>query len=221
MRRASILAALGNAVLLLVAVGGIAWEAVQRLGRPGPVAGGTVMAVAAAGVVLNGVTALLFRAGRKRDINVRSAFVHMAADAAVSLGVVLAGLAMAQTGWFWLDPAISLAIGAVIVWGTWGLLRQSFNLAMDAAPDDVDVRLVESYLLGVPGITAVHDLHVWAMSTTETALTVHLVKPDARIDDVLQEQVRSELHKRFGIAHTTIQFESGDRDCGQAPASVV
>jgi cobalt-zinc-cadmium efflux system protein len=128
---------------------------------------------------------------------------------------------MAQTGWFWLDPAISLAIGAVIVWGTWGLLRQSFNLAMDAAPDDVDVRLVEAYLLGVPGITAVHDLHVWAMSTTETALTVHLVKPDARIDDVLQEQVCSELHQRFGIAHTTIQLESGDRDCGQAPASVV
>lgn len=134
--------------LATVVVGGIAWEAVQRLGRPGPVAGGTVMAVAAAGIVLNCLTALLFWAGRKRDINVRSAFVHMAADAAVSLGVVLAGLAMARTGWFWLDPAISLAIGAVIVWGTWGLLRQSFNLAVDAAPDDVDVRLVEAYLLG-------------------------------------------------------------------------
>ena len=221
MRRASILAALANAVLLLIAVGGIAWEAIQRLGRPEPVAGGVVMAVAAVGIVLNGLTALLFWSGRKRDINVRSAFVHMAADAAVSLGVVLAGIAIQRTGWSWLDPAVSLGIGLIIVWGTWGLLRQSFNLAMDAVPEGVDVGAIEAYLRAGPGITAVHDLHVWAMSTTETALTVHLVKPDGRVDDALQAQLTSELHDRFGIDHTTIQLESSAQDCGQAPASVV
>jgi cobalt-zinc-cadmium efflux system protein len=221
MRRASILASLVNAVLLLVAVGGIAWEAIQRLGRPEPVAGGVVMAVAAVGIVLNGLTALLFWSDRKRDINIRGAFVHMAADAVVSLGVVMAGFAIRRTGWFWLDPAVSLAIGVVIVWGTWGLLRQSFNLAMDAVPENVDAGAVEAYLRKIPGITAVHDLHVWAMSTTETALTVHLVKPDGRIDDTLQAQLCAELHDRFGIEHTTIQFECGDRDCHQAPAGVV
>jgi cobalt-zinc-cadmium efflux system protein len=221
LRRASILAALANAILLLVAVGGIAWEALQRFGRPEAVAGGTVMAVAGLGVVINGVTALLFISGRKEDINIRGAFLQMAADAMVSLGVVAAGLAMGRTGWLWLDPAVSLVIGVVIVWGTWSLLRESLRLAMDAVPEGVDYPEVEAYLQSLPGITAVHDLHIWAMSTTEIALTVHLVKPDAEVDDALIERINQELHDRFRIEHTTIQLEREDGRCGQAPASVV
>jgi cobalt-zinc-cadmium efflux system protein len=221
MRRASILAALANAILLLVAVGGIAWEALQRLGHPGPVAGSVVMAVAGLGVVINGVTALLFLSGRKEDINVRGAFLHMAADAVVSLGVVAAGLAMARTGWLWLDPAVSLVIGVVIIWGTWSLLRESLRLAMDAVPQGVDFQQVEAYLQGLPGVSAVHDLHIWAMSTTEIALTAHLVKPDAEVDDALLRRINRELHDRFRIEHTTIQLEREDGRCEQAPANVV
>jgi cobalt-zinc-cadmium efflux system protein len=221
MRRASILAALANAILLLIAIGAIAWEAVQRLGRPEAVEGGVVMAVAALGVAINGATALLFLSGRKEDINVRGASLHMTADAAVSLGVVVAGFLIARTGWSWLDPAMSLAISAVIVWGTWGLLRDSLNLAMDAVPPGVPVPEVEAYLRALPGITAIHDLHIWAMSTTEVALTVHLIKPDAEIDDALLGRICRELHDRFGIEHTTIQLERGEGHCGQAPAHVV
>ena len=221
LRRASILAALGNAILLLVAVGGIAWEALQRLDHPAAVAGGTVMAVAALGVVINGVTALLFLSGRKEDINIRGAFLHMAADAIVSLGVVAAGFAMARTGWLWLDPVVSLVIGAAIVWGTWSLLRESLRLAMDAVPEGVSLPDVAAYLQALPGITAVHDLHVWAMSTTEIALTAHLVKPDAEVDDALLLRIHRELHERFRIEHTTIQLEREDGRCRQAPASVV
>src|SRR5262245_15661200 len=167
MRRASILAALGNAVLLLVAVGAIALEALRRLAHPEPVAGDVVMAVAAAGIIINGATALLFLSGRGRDINVRAAFVTMTADAAVS---VVAGFLIARSGWTWLDPAISLAVGVVIVWGTLGLLRESLHLAMDAVPPTVNRAEVEAFLHGLPGIAAVHDLHIWAMSTTEVAL---------------------------------------------------
>jgi cobalt-zinc-cadmium efflux system protein len=220
-RRASILAALANAILLLVTVGGIAWEALHRLGNPAVVAGGTVVAVAALGVAVNGVTALLFLSGRKEDINVRGAFLHMAADALVSLGVVAAGVAMMRTGWLWLDPVISLVIGAIIVWGTWGLLHESLRLAMDAVPRGVHLRDVEAYLQALPGVTAVHDLHIWAMSTTETALTAHLVKSDAVVDDELLQQINLELHERFRIEHTTIQLEREDARCRQAPASVV
>jgi cobalt-zinc-cadmium efflux system protein len=208
MRRASILAALANAVLLLVAVGGIAWEALQRLRRPEPVVVGVVMAVAAAGVLINGVTALLFASGRKGDINVREAFMHMAADAAVSLGVVVAGWAVLITGKLWLDPAASLLIGGVIIWGTWSLLRESLHLAMDAVPKGCDVRAVEQYLCSLPGVTAVHDLHVWGMSTTETALTAHLVKPDAEVDDRLLIRVSHELHA--DSASSTRRFNSSD-----------
>lgn len=220
-RRASILAALANAILLLVAVGGIALEALQRLGRPEAVAGGVVMAVAGLGVVVNGLTALLFLSGRKQDINIRGAFLHMTADAAVSLGVVVAGFAMMRTGWLWLDPAVSLVIGAVIVWGTWSLLRESLRLAMDAVPQGVDLPAVEAYLESLPGVTAVHDLHIWGMSTTEIALTAHLVKPDAQVDDALLQRITRELHDRFGIEHATIQLERGDRQCERAPAHVV
>ena len=207
MRRSSILAALANAVLLLIAIGAIAWEAVRRLSQPAPVSAGVVMGVAAVGIGINTVTALLFWAGRKRDLNIKGAFLHMAADAGVSAGVVLAGLAIAITGWLWLDPAISLMIVAVIFVGTWGLLRDSVNLAIDAVPDGVDSTLVQRYLADLPGITEVHDLHIWGLSTTEVALTAHLVKPDARSEDALISDACRELHQQFGIEHATLQVE--------------
>ncbi|MFO0874194.1 MAG: cation diffusion facilitator family transporter [Phycisphaerales bacterium] len=209
LRRASILAALLNAVLLLVAVGGIAWEAIQRLMAPEPVLETTVMVVAAIGVVVNGATALLFMSGRKDDLNIRGAFLHMAADAGVSVAVVLAGLLIRITGWEWVDPAASLLVVAVISIATWGLFRESLNLALDSVPAGIDVAAVESYLTGLPGISAVHDLHVWGMSTTEVALTVHLIKPDGRLDDDLLAQVTDELYHRFRIVHVTIQLEQG------------
>ena len=179
--------------------------------------------MAGVGIVINGVTAWLFASGSKSDINIRGAFLHMAADAAVSLGVVIAAFAMQATGWLWLDPAVSLAIVVVITVGTWGLLRDSLNLVMDAVPPHIDPLEVERYLAGLPGVLAVHDLHIWGMSTTEVALTVHLVKPDAQIDDALLADIQTELHERFGIDHTTVQFELGDaaHPCGQAPLSSV
>lgn len=221
LRRATILAALANAVLLLVAVGGIVWEALQRIHHPRAVAGNTVMMVAGAGVVINGLTALLFLGNRHRDVNVRGAFLHMAADSAVSLGVVIAGLLMVRTGWLWLDSAVGLGIGVVIVWGTWGLLNESFGLAMDAVPKGVKLEDIAQYLTFQAGVAAIHDLHVWAMSTTETALTVHLVSPHGHFDDARLAQLTVEMRERFGIAHSTIQVERGDGECGQAPSEVV
>jgi cobalt-zinc-cadmium efflux system protein len=222
LRRSSILAALGNAVLLLIAVGAIAWEAILRLGTPAPVAGGTVMAVAGIGIVVNGVTALLFMSGRKRDVNVEGAFLHMAADAAVSLGVVVAGAAIQFTGWAWLDPVTSLAVVAVIMAGTWGLLRKSVNLAMDAVPEHIDPDEVRRYLGGLPGVTAVHDLHIWGMSTTEAALTCHLVRPQGS-DDAFLMRAAKDLHDRFEIEHVTLQVEHGDpaQPCRLEPDHVV
>ena len=221
--RSSILAALANAVFLLVAVGGITWEAVRRFHDPTPVAGGTVMWVAALGIAINTATALLFMRGRKGDLNVKGAFLHMAADAAVSAGVVIAGAVIAYTGWHWLDPVTSLAINAVIVWGTWGLLRDSTNLALDAVPAGIDTAQVRSYLEALPGVVAVHDLHIWGLSTTQTALTVHLVKPDAEVDDGLLARASNELRAKFGIAHATVQLERGDaaHPCQLAPDHVV
>lgn len=212
LRRSSILASLINALLLLAAISVIAWEAVGRFRHPAPVATGVVMGVAAVGILVNGITAWLFMSGRKGDLNIRSAFQHMAADALVSLGVVAAAFAMRFTGWLWLDPAVSLAIVVVIAIGTWGLLRDSVNLALDAVPQGIDPMEVESYLETLPGVMAVHDLHIWGMSTTEAALTVHLVKPDARIDDALLARINKDLHVRFGIDHVTVQFELGDAD---------
>jgi cobalt-zinc-cadmium efflux system protein len=222
-RRSSILAALINAVILLVVVGGITVEAIRRLGNPPEVAGGTVMAVAAVGIVINTISALLFLSGRKRDLNLKGAFLHMAGDAAVSLGVVIAAFAIRLTAWQWLDPAASLAIGAVIVWGTWGLLRESINLSMDAVPAEIDPQAVESYLANLPGVTAVHDLHIWAMSTTEVALTVHLVMEEPPRNDVFLHDVGDALRDQFGIGHATTQIEcgNGEHDCRQAPAHVV
>jgi cobalt-zinc-cadmium efflux system protein len=207
MRRSSILAALANAIFLLVAVGGISWEAIRRFGDKSAVAGWTVIWVAAIGIVINLGTALLFQAGREGDLNIRGAFLHMAADAAVSFGVVIAGVLILFTGWHWLDPTVSLLINAIIVYGTWHLLRDSFNLAMDAVPPGVNVADVRRYLQSIPAITDAHHLHIWALSTTETALTVHLVKPDPSDDDGLIQRINHELTERFGIGHATIQLE--------------
>ena len=223
LRRSSVLVSLLNALLLLVAIGAIAWEAISRLGQPEPISSGIVMAVAGVGIAINGITAWLFMAGRKADVNIRGAFLHMTADALVSLGVLLAALVISVTGWMWLDPIVSLVIVVVIAVGTWGLLRESLDLAMDAVPDRIDPKEVGAYCAGLPGVTAVHDLHIWGMSTTEAALTVHLVKPDAAIDDALLERINKDLHEKFGIDHTTVQFELGDakHPCGQAPVEAL
>ncbi len=212
-RRTSILAALLNAALLLVAVGGIGWEAVQRFGAPGPVAGLTVMVVAGIGVVINTITALLFMRGRSHDLNIRGAFLHMAADAGVSLGVVFAGLGMRLTGWLWLDPLVSLLVAGVILLSTWGLLRDSVNLALDAVPAAIDTLAVAKYLGQLAGVNDVHDLHIWAMSTTETALTAHVIVNDPqRPHDELLLEAQHGLHERFGIEHMTLQIETSQID---------
>ncbi len=212
LRSSSILAALANAMFLLLACGAIAWEAVSRFSQPHPVAGLTVTLVAAAGIVVNGFSAWLFLHGSKGDINVRGAYLHMAADAAVSLGVVVAGVLMLQTGWYWLDPLFSLVIVAVIVVGTWGLLRESMQMALSAVPRNIDPRAVERFLLDLPGVTAIHDLHIWAMSTTETALTVHLVIPVGYPGDVVVDGIMADLKQRFSIHHSTLQIEQGTTD---------
>jgi len=210
LRSSSILAALANAILLLIAVGAIAWEAVQRFSHPAPVAGTTVMIIAGIGIVINTATALLFLSGRHDDINIRGAFTHMAADAAVSLGVVLAGLAIVLSGALWIDPVVSLVIAAVIVWGTWSLLRDSVNLALHAVPAGIDPSKVRSYLAGLSGVASVHDLHIWPMSTTETALTCHLVMPGGHPGDAFLAAATDALSHRFRIAHATLQIEKGD-----------
>jgi cobalt-zinc-cadmium efflux system protein len=222
-KRTSIAASLANAIILLITVGAIALEAIHRLYAPAPAASQTVMVVAAIGIIVNGATALMFMSGRDGDLNIRGAFLHMAADAAISAGVVVAALIMWRTGWLWLDPLVSLAIAGVITAGTWGLLRDSVNLAMDAVPEGIDRDAVESYLGGLPGVTEVHDLHIWGMSTTETALTVHLVCSSEIIDDALIARASTELHDRFRIAHATFQFENGHPafPCRLAPPHVV
>ena len=214
LRRTSVLAALANAILLLVSIGAIAWEAIRRLREPAPVAGLTMIWVAAVGVVVNGLTAWLFVGGRKGDLNIRGAFLHMIADAAVSAGVVVAGFAILYTGWSLLDPISSLAIVAIILVGTWGLLRDSINLVLDAVPRGIDPGAVQEFLEQLPGVAAIHHLHVWGLSTTETACTAHVVKREPQLDDQLLKQIAHELHERFGIEHTTIQFERCDGpDC--------
>jgi cobalt-zinc-cadmium efflux system protein len=209
LRSTTILAALANAVFLLVAIGGIALEAVHRFASPAPVAGRTVAAVALVGLLVNGATAMLFMSGRKHDLNIRGAFLHMAADAAVSAGVVVAGLTIAATGWLWVDPTLSLVIVVIIAIGTWGLLRESVDLALHAVPSHIDPRAVGAYLEALPGVTEVHDLHIWGMSTTDVALTAHLVRPALEDEDALLLRASRELRSRFGIAHPTIQIERG------------
>ncbi len=213
-RRSSILASLFNAVLLLLAVGGIAWEAVRRFWQPAPVATAMVMIVAGVGILINTATALGFAAGRKDDLNLRGAWLHMMADAAVSLGVVLAALLIRFTDWLWLDPLVSLGIAGAILWSTWGLLRESLDLALDAVPPGIDAAQVEAYLRALDGVQSVHDLHIWAMSTTETALTAHLVMENFNTAPDFLPIVAGELHDRFGIEHPTLQIES--QRCEQA-----
>lgn len=211
--RATIMAALFNALILLIAIGGIAWEAVSRFSHPVPIQGGIVMLVAAVGVVINGITAWLFMSGNKDDLNLRGAFLHMAADALVSLGVVIAGAIYIWSGWMWLDPAISLVIAVVILLGTWGLLRQSLHLSMDGVPASVELDAVKSYLSALPEVSEVHDLHVWAMSTSEIALTVHLVMRDGHPENDFLNRVAETLHDNFGIEHPTIQIETAAQIC--------
>ena len=219
-RRASILAALANAALLLIVVGGIAVEAIDRLRAPAEVASMTVLWVAALGIVINGATALLFMRGRHDDLNIRGAYLHMAADAGVSFGVVVAAALTMATGWTWIDPVVSLCIAAVVLVSGWDLARESVNMALDAVPRDIALGDVREYLAALDGVSEVHDLHIWAMSTNETALTAHLVRPDGSSDAFLHG-VCEELSHRFNIHHATLQVEVDGDACKLAPADVV
>ncbi len=218
----TILAALANAIFLMIAVGAIALEAVQRFAAPEPVAGTTVITVAALGILINGFTAWLFAGGRNDDLNVRGAYLHMAADAAVSLGVVIAGALMLATGRTWIDPVVSLVIAAVIVWGTWGLLKESVASALHAVPSGIDPGAVRGHLEALPGVAAIHDLHIWPLSTTDTALTCHLVMPGGHPGDEFTARVTQALKQRFRIGHTTLQIELSETcDCALRPDEVV
>ena len=212
LRSSSILAALANAMFLLVACGAIAWEAVLRFSNPPAVAGLLVSLVAVVGILVNGVSAWLFMSGSKHDLNIRGAYLHMAADAAVSLGVAISGVIILFTQWYWLDPIVSLAIVAVIVFGTWGLLRASVLLALNGVPPNIDVSGVDKYLRECEGVIDIHDLHIWAMSTTENALTVHLVTPAGYPGDTYMDNIMKTLAERFNIHHSTIQIEQGTTD---------
>jgi cobalt-zinc-cadmium efflux system protein len=205
--RSSILAALVNATVLLISVGAIGVEAVRRLVQPQPIDTLLVIAIAGAGIMVNGTTALLFARGRSRDLNIRAAFLHMASDAGLSFGVVVAAALIRVTHWLWLDPAASIVLVVAITWGTWGLLRESVDLTMDAVPEGISRQEVQDYLAGLPGVVEVHDLHIWALSTTETALTTHLVCRDD-VDRRRLHELSAELQAHFGIGHATIQVET-------------
>jgi cobalt-zinc-cadmium efflux system protein len=219
-KRASILAAFLNALLLLVAMGSLAWEALHRLQSPQAVEGLTIMVVAGIGIVINTATALLFMRGRDSDLNIRGAFLHMAADALVSAGVVVAGGLALLFGWTWLDPVVSLVIAAIIVAGTWSLFRQSLHLLFDGVPESVDLHAVQALLEALPGVAQVHDLHVWAMGTSEIAMTAHLVMPDGGGDDAFLKHATDELHEHFEIRHVTLQVvrEAFCNGCAPLPS---
>ena len=219
-RSASILAALMNGAILLIASGAIVWEAMRRLAAPPPVTAPTVIIVAAVAIGVNLASAWLLRGG-EHDLNIRGAFLHLVADAAVSFGVIVAAGIIVITGWYWIDPIVSLAISGVIVWGTWGLLRDAVNLSLQAVPNGIEPADVREYLETLPGVSSVHDLHVWAMSTTETALTCHFVMPHGVPGDEFIDRVCDELQRRFGIAHATVQIEKGDQACRLAPERLV
>jgi cobalt-zinc-cadmium efflux system protein len=221
LRGSSILAALFNAAFLLIAVGAIGWESISRLFHPEPVAGKTVMIVAGIGILINGLTAWLFASGRKGDLNIRGAYLHMAADAAVSAGVVVAGFVILWTGWHWLDGAVSLVIVAVIVWATWGLLRDSVAMSLSAVPSGIEPAKVLGFLRARSGVADVHDLQIWPMSTTETALTAHLVMPAGHPGDAFLFSVCDELRQHHGIGHVTLQVETDGTACPLAPEHVV
>ena len=219
-KSSTILAALANAALLMIALGAILVETLRRLADPTPVAGGLVMAVAAVGILVNTGTALLFLRGRKDDLNIRAAFLHMAADAAVSAGVVVAGVLVVWSGKAWIDPVTGLLIVAVIAWGTWGLLKDAVKMALLAVPDGIDEGAVRAFLGARPGVSAVHDLHIWPMSTTETALTAHLVIPGGHPGDAFLHALAHDLEHDFGIGHATVQVETA-AECVLEPAGVV
>ena len=223
LRSSSILAALANASILLVVTGGIAWEALWRLWHPVAVAGGTIAWVAAIGIAVNGATALLFMSGRQRDLNVRSAFLHMAGDALIAAGVVVAGIAILLTGLVWLDPAVGFVVSATIVYGIWGVIKDAIGLALNAVPEAIDAAAVRAHLGSLPGVREVHDLHIWGMSTTETALTCHLVMPGGHPGDAVLSGIARDLEVRFHIHHATIQIELADSDevCALTPEHVV
>lgn len=222
LRASTILAALANAVFLLVATGAMGWEAILRLREPELVAGVTVMVVAGVGILINGFTAMLFARGRKNDINIEGAYLHMAADAAVSLGVVVSAALIMWTGWLWLDPLTSLVICAIILWSTTSLLRRSIDMSMAAAPKSTDLAAIRAFLLARPGVSAIHDLHVWPISTTETALTCHLVMPAGSTGDAFLMETAQLLKTSFRIGHTTLQVETHpDNGCALAPDDVV
>ena len=215
-RKSSVLAALLNALILLVAIGAITWEAIGRFGNPQIIEGKIVMIVAGIGVLINSATALLFFSGRKQDLNIKGAFLHMAADAGISLGVVVVGLLLMYTDLYWIDPFISIIIALIIFWGTWGLLKDSVNLALDAVPENIDKKSVEKYLASLPEIEHFHDLHIWALSTTETALTVHVVVNNSCHRNTLIETISKALKHKFNIIHSTIQIEDLSKtDCRQ------
>ncbi len=206
------LAAFGNAIFILIAIGGIVVEAINRLIKPEPVHSWPVIIVAAIGIVINGITAILFMEGQQKDLNIKSAFIHMASDALVSVGVVVAGIIMLFTHWYWIDPLISIVISIVVLIGTWHLLVASFNLSMNAVPEDIDLKAIRNYLRHVPTVTGVHDLHVWGMSTTENALTVHLTRNTLEDNNHFIERLNHELTQRFDVCHITIQIELGKLD---------
>lgn len=223
LRSSSILAALLNAIILLIAVGAIMVQAVQRLIAPAPVGGATIIAVACAGVAVNGLAALLLARNDNGDLNITSAFTHMLADAAVSLGIVAAGAIILLAGWLWIDPAASIVVSIVIVIGTWRLLRHALDLALQAVPPGIDPAAVRTHLLTIEGVRDVHDLHIWPMSTTTTALTCHLVMPGGHPGDAVLTEIAAALQKRFGIEHATIQVETGDpaHPCVLVPDHIV
>lgn len=213
MGASSILAALANALLLFAVTGGLVWEAVLRLQEPRTIEGAVVIGVALAGVVVNGLTAWLLHHGHEHDLNVKGAYLHMLGDAAVSVGVAVSGALIIYTGWAWLDPVMTIVVGIVIAWSSLSLLRDALNLALHAVPQNVDSEGVRIYLAAIPGVAEVHDLHIWAMSTTATALTAHLVTPAGHPGDDVLEEARRTIASRFGIKHVTLQVELGD--CGK------
>jgi cation diffusion facilitator family transporter len=223
LRSSSILAALSNSLFLLVVTGGIAWEAIERLLHPSPVDSRVVIAVAALGVLINTGTALLFMSGRKGDLNIKAAFLHMAGDAFISLGVVVAGIVMLFMHWYWLDSTVSLIISALIILATWSLLKEAARLVLHGVPDNIDTDAVRRYLRSLPDVAAVHDLHIWAMSTTETALTAHLVMPQGFPGDGFLSDIATTLREQFAIIHPTLQVETGDTDhpCALGPEQQV
>ena len=216
-RQSTVLAAFLNACILLVSLGAVAYEAIMRITQPHPIEGGIVAIVAGIGIVINSVTALMFLKDKDKDINTKGAYLHMASDALISLGVVIAGIVMIYTKWYWLDSVVSLVLVIVVIFGTWGLLKESLRLTLNGVPNDIDINEVKKYLLGLKGVIDVHDLHIWAISTSETALTVHLIIPENLDNDLIYESIKEELHHKYNISHSTIQIErnKGEFHCDQ------